>query len=116
MAAAALGLGLIEAAGTIEAHLDRLFGSNTWPALRAYHQQVIRQGLAAAQPAPDLLAQIVTLAAGALKQRGYGEEVFIEPLFDRLARGLNPAQHARQIFEQGDLAQLLAQTTVPPPA
>jgi hypothetical protein len=116
MAAAALGLGLIEAAAVIEAHLDRLFGSNSWPVLRAYQQQVVRQGLAAPQPAPDLLAQILTLAAEALKQRGYGEEAFIEPLFDRLARGLNPAQQARQIFEQGGLAQLLAQTTVPPPA
>ncbi len=114
MAAAALGLGLVEAATAIESYLEQQFGANVWSTLRAYHQQVIAQGLAAPQPAPDLLQQILTLAAKALEQRGRGEEAFIEPLFGRLARGANPAQEALQIFQQGGLTQLLAYVTVPP--
>jgi gamma-glutamylcysteine synthetase len=113
MAAAALGLGLIEAAPAIELYLAQQFGDRVWPVLRAYHQQVIAHGLSAPQPAPDLLWHIVTLATEALKQRGRGEEIFMEPLFGRLARRLNPAQHIRQIFEQGGLNQLLAQVAVP---
>jgi hypothetical protein len=70
--------------------------------------------LAASQPAPDLLRQILALAAKALKQRGRGEEVFMEPLFGRLARGLNPAQESLETFKQGGLKELLAQATVPP--
>lgn len=112
MAAAALGLGLVEAAAAIEAHLDQLFGADVWPTLRAYQRQVIAQGLAAPQPAPDLLAQILTLAAEALKQRGYGEEAFIEPLFGRLARGLNPAQESLQVFQQSGLTGLLTYLTI----
>jgi gamma-glutamylcysteine synthetase len=113
MAAAALGLGLVEAAGAIEALLERLFGADTWPALRAYHQQVIAHGLAAPPPAPDLLLQIVTLAAEALRQRGRGEEIFIESLFGRLRQGANPAQRALQIFQQEGLAALVAQAAIP---
>lgn len=112
MAAAALGLGLIEAAVAIEAYLDDLFGPNTWSTLRAYQQQVIQHGLAAPQPAPDMLQHILTLAATALQQRGRGEERLIEPLFDRLARGLNPAQEALHLFQQHGLAGLLAHLTV----
>jgi gamma-glutamylcysteine synthetase len=113
MAAAALGLGLVEAAAAIEAYLEQQFGAEVWPTLRAYQEQVVAQGLAAPQPAPDLLPQILTLAAEALKQRGRGEEVFLEPLFSRLARGLNPAQEALETFNQGGLKQLLARATVP---
>jgi hypothetical protein len=112
MAAAALGLGLVEAASAIEAQLDRLFGVNTWPALHAYQRQAVAQGLAAPSPAPDLLAQILTLAAEALKQRGQGEEALIEPLFSRLERRLNPAQEALQVFQQNGLNGLLAHLTI----
>src|SRR6185503_15153967 len=101
------------AAPAIQAYLDQLFGANTWPTLRTYRRQVLAQGLAASQPAPDLLAQILALAAEALQQRGYGEEVFIEPLFARLQHGLNPAQQALRIFEQRGLAALIDQMSVP---
>ncbi len=113
MAAAALGLGLIEAASAIEPYLEQLFGTEVWLTLRAYQQQVIAQGLAAPQPAPNFLQQLVSMAAAALRERGQGEEVFIKPIFDRLAIGTNPAQEARQIFEREGLTALLAYTTVP---
>jgi hypothetical protein len=112
MAAAALGLGLIEAAPAIEAYLDDLFGPHTWPTLRAYQQQVIQYGLAAPQPAPDMLQRILTLAAAALQQRGRSEERLLEPLFSRLARGLNPAQESLRLFQQEGLTGLLAHLTV----
>jgi gamma-glutamylcysteine synthetase len=113
MAAAALELGLIEAAPAIEPYLEQLFGAEVWPTLRAYQQQVIIHGLAALQPAPGFLQQLVTMAASALQKRGQGEEVFIKPIFDRLAKGANPAQEARQIFEREGLAGLLEHTAIP---
>jgi gamma-glutamylcysteine synthetase len=113
MAVAALGLGLIEAAEAIEAYLAQQFGAEVWSILHAYQARVIAQGLAAPQPAPGLLRQVLTLATEALEQRGRGEEVFMEPLFGRLARGTNPAQEALETFNQGGLKQLLAWATVP---
>jgi hypothetical protein len=114
MAAAALELGLVEAAAEIEVYLGQAFGQEVWPVLQAYHRQVVAQGLAAPQPAPDFLRRMVTLAAEGLQRRGRGEEVFMHPLFERLERGLNPAQAARQVFQQGQFAQLLAWAAVPP--
>ena len=112
MAAAALALGLVEAVDAIEAYLEQLFGVGVWPALRAYHRQVITHGLQAPEPAPQFLHSILTMVAEGLQRRGRGEEVFIEPLFDRLARSANPAQEVRRGFEQGGLQQLLAMVEI----
>jgi gamma-glutamylcysteine synthetase len=115
MAVAALGLGLIEAVLAIERYFEQSFGVEVWPVLHAYQQEVIIHGLAAPEPAPGFLPNVVTLAAEALQKRGRGEEVFMEPLFNRLSRGANPAQQARRLFDQGGLPRLLAATTVPYP-
>ena len=42
--------------------------------MRIYHQQVIRHGLAAPQPAPGFLHHLLQLAEAALERRGFGEE------------------------------------------
>jgi hypothetical protein len=75
---------------------------------------VIRFGLNAPQPAPDLLRQLVALAATALVARGFGEETLLAPIWRRLELGVNPAQRVRAIFNVDGLRGLLNHVTVRP--
>ncbi len=103
MAACALGLGLVEAAEDITAYVDECFGQEAWSILADYHGLAIRHGLRAPQPAPDFLGRIVEMVDVALRERGFGEERFLEPLFKRLERRMNPAQRMRAIFRTDGL-------------
>jgi gamma-glutamylcysteine synthetase len=114
MAASALILGLVEAAPAIRAYIENVLGVDYWERMRTYHQQAIRHGLAAPQPAPNFLRQLAEMAEGALAARGFGEQELLLPVFARLARGLNPAQRARAVFASDGLAGLLAYTTIRP--
>jgi hypothetical protein len=80
--------------------------------MRTYHQQTIRYGLAAPQPAPEFLAQIVTQAEAGLRGRGFGEETLLAPIRQRLHRHLNPAQRARSIFRADGLAAMVEALTI----
>jgi gamma-glutamylcysteine synthetase len=112
MAAAALGLGLIEASVEIDAYVQSELGEHYWLIMRTYHQQVIRAGLAAPQPAPGFLAQIVTMAAEGLRRRGMGEERLLAPIFWRLERKLNPAQQIRCHFLADGINGLLRRAAI----
>lgn len=116
MAAAALGTGLIEASRAIDAYVWDRLGPEAWQILRVYHQQVIRRGLAAPQPAPDFLRRVVELAEEGLAARGMGEERLLAPIRRRLTWNENPAQRARRIFHSEGLAGLLAHTAIRPDA
>ncbi len=114
MVAAALYLGLMEAAPQIEAFLARALGNGGWDALRAYWPQAIRQGLAAPQPTDNFLSQLLALAQAALLARGYGEERYLAPLWTRLATGRNPAQQARDLFHSRGMDALIDFSTLRP--
>ncbi len=116
MAAAALGVGLIEASVEIDAFVQEELGADYWSLMRTYHRQVIRTGLAAPQPTPDFLPQIVALAAEGLRRRGQGEEHLLQPIERRLARKLNPAQRNRFIFQSDHIDGLLRRTAIRPMA
>jgi len=107
MAATALGVGIVEAAPLIDTFVREQLGEDPWPAMRAWHHAVIREGLAAPEPAPGLLAGILERCQGALVARGFGEETLLEPLRARLEAGRNPAQEAAAIFEAGGVAALV---------
>ena len=47
------------------------------------------------------LLQILELAGSGLQKRGLGEEIFLEPLFDRAERLTNPALENLTALEQG---------------
>ena len=81
--------------------------SGCWPRMRQYHDQVVRAGLAAPEPAPGFLAEILGLAAAALARRGYGEEAMLAPLWQRLERRENPAQRLRRVFLEAGLEGLI---------
>ena len=119
MAATALYLGLVEGheeiadyvqaalAPTGEERVSPVLLSECWPRMRQYHEQVVRAGLAAPEPAPGFLAEILGLTAAALARRGYGEESMLAPLWQRLERRANPAQHVRQVFTKEGLEGLI---------
>ncbi|MCY3898754.1 MAG: glutamate-cysteine ligase family protein [Caldilineaceae bacterium] len=119
MAATALYLGLVEGreeitdymqtalapAGEESVSLDPL--AECWPRMQQYHEQVVRAGLAAPEPVPGFLADILELAATALALRGYGEEGMLAPLWRRLERRENPAQRVRRVFAEEGLEGLI---------
>jgi gamma-glutamylcysteine synthetase len=116
MAAAALGVGLIEASSRIDAYVRAALGDGYWEIMRGYHKLAIRNGLAAPEPAPHFLATIVDMAFDGLAGRGRGEETLLAPIYRRLALHENPAQRARRVFRTDGLAALLAQAAIRPGA
>lgn len=112
MAVAALILGLVEAAEPALEYVAAEVGDDYWARLRIYHQQAIRFGLAAPQPAPDFLLRLAELAEKALTARGFGEETLLQPIFARLRRRMNPAQAHRAIYRHDGMAGLVRATTI----
>lgn len=112
MAAVALGLGLMEAAASVQAYVRDVLGSDYWQIMRTYYGQSIAGGLAVAQPAPNFLERMVALAVQGLVQRGQGEEIFLQPILQRLQRAEDPAQLARRVFQKAGMGGLLAHTAI----
>jgi gamma-glutamylcysteine synthetase len=107
MAAAALILGLAESSHEILALVEETLGTGYWERMRTYHQQAIRYGLRAPQPAPDFLARIVGLAEQGLRARGFGEERLLGAIQGRLERHLNPAQRSRRLYQTDGMAAMV---------
>jgi gamma-glutamylcysteine synthetase len=107
MAAAALYLGLIQAIDGIETFLDDALGAQMWERMHHYHRAAIRDGLATAEPVPDLMQTLLGLVEAALTRRGYGEESLLAPLWQRLERRQNPAQQVRRVFTQSGIPGLI---------
>jgi len=107
MAACALCLGLTEAAEAIHTFIAERLGPNYWLRMRSWHRWVITSGLAAPEPAQDFLEDILRLAEDAVAARGYGEEVYFAPLWQRLEKKENPAQAARRVFLKKGMDGLL---------
>jgi gamma-glutamylcysteine synthetase len=112
MAAAALILGLAEASHSILAYIQGALGEDYWQGLRIYHQQAIRHGLAAPQPAPEFLPEVVQRAQAGLAARGRGEDALLAPIWARLSRRQNPAQRARAVFQADGLPALVQAAAV----
>jgi gamma-glutamylcysteine synthetase len=114
MAAAALGLGLVEAAEPIMDYVQETLGDSYWEILRTYHRQAIARGLLAPEPAPGFLQSIVERAESGLRDRGSGEESMLQPLWQRLHRRVNPAQRLRRVYTTDGLQGIIARTTIRP--
>lgn len=112
MAACALILGLVCSAQEQAQLLDEALGPESWSILRAYHSQGMAQGLAAAEPVPGLLGQILRLAEQGLIRRGHGEEIYLAPLWQRLAQRANPAQRMRTLYQEQGMDALLSATQI----
>ncbi len=115
MAAAALYLGLVEGQREITGYAQRALApaqepdmAGCWPGMMAYHREAVRDGLAAVEPVPGFLAEVLTLAEKALARRGHGEERMLAPLWGRLARRENPAQWVGRVFDAEGVEGLVA--------
>ena len=131
MAAAALYLGLVEGHRQITQYVQSALSplpsplsplpsgpptplSACWPRMKQYHRQAVRAGLAAPEPVPRFLAEILALAQIALARRGFGEERLLTPLWQRLEQKENPAQQARRIFAEQGVERLIERSAIHP--
>lgn len=106
-AAAALATGLADAHREAEAlHAERL-GPKAWEILLRFRWRAVRDGVRAREPAPGLLAELLGLADMGLRKRGFGEEVFLEPLRERLDRRTGPADLARRVAAERGIERLV---------
>jgi len=111
-AAAALSLGIVEAGAEIAGWLDEVLREEAWPTMRRWQHQTVRDGLC--DPVPGLLSGILDLCRQGLERRGLGEEVYMEPLFARVAAGRNPAQESLAAFRAGGIEALVEHTRIRP--
>jgi gamma-glutamylcysteine synthetase len=102
----ALTLGLVEAAEAA----GEIVRSHEWGDLVQSRRAACAQALQAKvgeMALSDLAGDMLAAANQGLKSRGRGEEVFLEPLADRLSRGETPAQQAKAVFQQGGASALV---------
>lgn len=107
MVVAALTLGMVEAAAELATLLDSRLGEEAWPAMVSWHERVISQGIGAVEPNPGLLSEVLTAIRHGLVNRGRGEEVYLQPAFDRVAALTNPAEEALDAFAVGGIPALI---------
>ena len=85
-------LGIAEAApGVMDAlrqYTGQGWASALWPAFRAWHSEVVVDGLAAQAPYPDLVDTMLAMATAGLRV-AVAREIFLDPLRSRANRGQN---------------------------
>ena len=72
------------------------------------------QGIGASSKldAPNLIRHVLDVCAESLEQRGLGEEVFMQPLYNRLEKRANPAEETLRAAADGGMAALIEHTKV----
>ena len=112
----ALALGLVggwrECREAVLAHFSGRMDA-AWAACSEWHARAARDGLAAREPAPGLIDDVLAACDGALRARGLGEEDHLAPLRGRARDGKNPAQVARDVFVRGGVDALIEHATFP---
>lgn len=99
LAVAAFWLGIIEQLSEAN-ELMKLIG---WDAWRKFRIECIKHGMDARVDGIDahnLVRYILGISERGLKNRGLGEEVFLDPLKARLHRRKNPAQDALEVYNK----------------
>ena len=103
---AALTLGIIENLQAAE-KLTRLYSLNVWRKLRTQAAEHTFNTQIKGNSVLPLLRQLLDLAKEGLENRGFEEEVFLEPLYKRLEEQQSPADLAIEVFNTGGLEALL---------
>jgi glutamate--cysteine ligase len=102
----ALTLGIVSSLSRAE----RVIRQYEWDILKKARPAACEQGLEGSVDGlslKNLARDMVEVARSGLIQRGKGEEVFIEPLEERLKKGRNPADETKDLFLKGGLGLLL---------
>ncbi|AFY55320.1 gamma-glutamylcysteine synthetase [Rivularia sp. PCC 7116] len=103
---AALSLGLLKALPEAQEELNQF----QWSTLKLMREAAMRKGLDAKVEGialADMAGRMLELATLGLERRGLGEEVYLEPLQQRLTSKQNPAMEASEIFSQGGIKALI---------
>ncbi|MEM7712169.1 MAG: glutamate-cysteine ligase family protein [Cyanobacteria bacterium P01_A01_bin.68] len=103
---AALSLGLLKALPEAQEELKQF----QWSTLKLMREAAMRDGLDAKVKGielADMAKKMLDLAILGLERRGLGEEVYLEPLQQRLISKQNPAVKASEIFNQGGIRALI---------
>ena len=103
---AALSLGLLKALPEAQEELKQF----QWSTLKLMREAAMREGLDAEVKGielADMAKKMLDLAILGLERRGLGEEVYLEPLKQRLISKQNPAVKASEIFNQGGIKALI---------
>lgn len=111
MVVAALTLGLMEELNSAKVIVD----SFEWDEFCRAREDAIHRGLKARlgeDSIADICQEIVAIAEEGLKKRGLGEEVFLQPLKERLAEERCPADYVRDIYQKDGIKGLLTHYTV----
>ena len=98
---AALALGWAEAAPELREILRDRLGDDPWPAMRAWHEQVLDHGLRADEPRSGLIDELLAAAEEGLRSRGRDEAAYLEPLKARARARKSPADEALELFQLG---------------
>ncbi|MBI5029018.1 MAG: hypothetical protein HZB51_00725 [Chloroflexi bacterium] len=106
-AANALILGWVESLPQVAAYFTNTLGDAAWQSMLMYRRQVVRDGLRAKEPAPNLIDELVKIAEAGLRRRGRGEEKFLAPVWNRIERRESPGLRARKIFERKGMDALI---------
>lgn len=99
----ALSLGIVEAREEVLA----LAAEVRWPALLAYRERAVRDGLRAIEPVPGFLVTLLDVAERGLRSRGLGEERYLDELRERVEHRRGPADDARDAFRAGGVRALV---------
>jgi gamma-glutamylcysteine synthetase len=106
--AAALTLGLISALDEAQS----IVSHRSWAELRQAREVACQQGLRGSTEElslAKLASQMLEVAQLGLTRRGLGEEIFLQPLEQRLQTKTCPAERAIRIFEQNGIEGLVEQ-------
>ncbi len=98
LAGAAYCLGIME---NIE-KVEELVKEKTWEEWRALRLETMKSSMEVDE-AVEVIEKLLPLAKEGLEKRGLGEEVYLEPLFERLEKKESPAMRAIQDFEDKGL-------------
>lgn len=111
LSVAALSLGLVEnLAKATELH--QRYKHHSWKNLRF---DALRHGMRAeieGVPIAPLVVEMLEIAKEGLQERELGEEVYLEPLFERAAKKETPAEKVRRIFTTDGIQGLLEATII----
>jgi gamma-glutamylcysteine synthetase len=116
MAATALGLAMVEAHRDLSDLIQQRLGEEPWTSARAWHQAAVLQGLAATEPVPGLLSDVLDLCEAALARRGRDEARYLKPLRGRLHVRRNAAQESVKTLETQGMGHLLQARTIQEPS
>ena len=101
-------------ADPIMEYVQDALGESYWGIMREYHRRAVGRGLLAWEPAPGFLHEIIELAENGLVQRGLGEERYMQPIWDRLYRRVNPARRMRRVFRTTGVQGVIDRSTIRP--